>query len=325
MNFPIKSTGSQCTNFPLGKRYFFVTLWVNGFLCEPNDRVKIQANKPEEKSGYHVIKSIVIADEICKQTILLNPNLNAIIGGRSTGKSTLLQLIAYRVNPSIPDIKLFITDIPQNLIKIIWQDNEENIDRDIEFFPQNHMHKIASDKEKKNKLIQDIVEEKDDKNLIKNYYKFCNTNKSTLQTNLDDLFRLQADIDELTANLKEKGDESGLKKEIENLQSKIKDSYQDDSFSEDELKQYDEFKNEIIEFEQQLNKLEKDKNEIVVLKEEDLFDTSFGYKFNQLSELTTKAIQEIYENVKRTYSAPLAIGRFGIAIPTRRLWITEAR
>jgi hypothetical protein len=26
-----------------------------------------------------------------------------------------------------------------------------------------------------------------------------------------------------------------------------------------------------------------------------------------------------------TYSAPLAIGRFGIAIPTRRLWITEAR
>ncbi|KPA11754.1 DNA repair ATPase, partial [Candidatus Magnetomorum sp. HK-1] len=63
-------------------------------LCEPKDRVKIQANKPEEKSGYHVIKSIKIDSEICKQDILLNPNLNTIIGGRSTGKSTLLQLIA---------------------------------------------------------------------------------------------------------------------------------------------------------------------------------------------------------------------------------------
>ncbi|RLD13559.1 hypothetical protein DRI50_06915 [candidate division KSB1 bacterium] len=268
-------------------------------LCEPKDRVKIQANKPEEKSGYHVIKSIEITDEICNQKILLNPNLNTIIGGRSTGKSTLLQLIAHRVNPNIPDIMSFITDIPQDSIKIIWQDNEENKDRDIEFFPQNHMHKIASDKEKKNKLIQDIVEEKDDENLIKNYEKFCNNNKSTLQTNLDDLFKLQADIDELTENLKEKGDESGLKKEIENLQSKIKNSHQDDSFSEDELKQYEDLNQEIIKLEQKQNKLEKDKNEITGLKEEDLFDSSYAYKFNQLSELNSKDVQKIFEAVKQ--------------------------
>jgi hypothetical protein len=33
-------------------------------LCEPKDRVKIQATKPEEKSGYHVIKSIEIDSNI---------------------------------------------------------------------------------------------------------------------------------------------------------------------------------------------------------------------------------------------------------------------
>jgi hypothetical protein len=48
----------------------------------------IQANKPEEKSGYHIIKAVEIDSDICKQNILLNPNLNTIIGGRSTGKST---------------------------------------------------------------------------------------------------------------------------------------------------------------------------------------------------------------------------------------------
>ena len=268
-------------------------------LCEPEDRVKIQANKPEEKSGYHVIKSIEINDVICKQTILLTPNLNTIIGGRSTGKSTLLQLIAYRVNPNIADIKEFITNIPQDSIKITWQDNEENKDRDIEFFPQSHMYEIARDKKKKNKLIQEIVEEKDNKSLIRNYEKFCNNNKSTLQANIDDLFKLQNDLSELTTNLKEKGDESGLKKEIENLQKKIKDSHQDESFSEDELSKFEELRKEILELEQFQQKLEKDKNEIDNLKDDNLFDTSFGYKFNQLSELNFKAIQEIYDSVKQ--------------------------
>ncbi len=268
-------------------------------LCEPKDRVKIQANKPEEKSGYHVIKSIEIDHKICNQTILLNPNLNAIIGGRSTGKSTLLQIIAHRVNPRILDIKPFIKDISPDLIKIIWQDGEENKDRDIEFFPQSHMYEIARDKEKKNKLIQEIVEEKDKENLIGNYQKFCISNKSTLQTNIDDLFKLQADIDELNSTLKEKGDKSGLEKEIKNLQAKIQDSHKGEDFSEDDLNKFEELKKEMLEIEQFQKKLDKDKNEISILKEEDLFDSSFGYKFNQLSELNTKSIQEIFNAIRQ--------------------------
>lgn len=268
-------------------------------LCEPKDRVKIQANKPEEKSGYHVIKSIKIDAEICKQTVLLNSNLNTIIGGRSTGKSTLLLLIAHRVNPNIPGIKQFITGIPQESIKITWQDDEEDKDRDIEFFPQSHMYEIARDKGKKNELIREIVEEKDNKNLIRNYEKFCNNNKSILQTNIDDLFKLQNDLSGLTTTLKEKGDESGLKKEIESLQNRIKDSHKGDSFSEEELNKFEELRKEILQLEQLQQKLEKDKNEIAALKNEDFFDASFGYKFNQLSELNSKAIQEIFDSVKQ--------------------------
>ncbi|MCK4842050.1 MAG: hypothetical protein KAT04_09215 [Methylococcales bacterium] len=269
-------------------------------LCEPEDRVIIQANKPEEKSGYHVIKSVEIDSAISKQEILLNSNLNTIIGGRSTGKSTLLQLIAHRINPSIPEIKQFVSDIPQESVNIIWQDNEENKDRDIEFFPQNHMYNIASNKGKKNKLIQDIVEEKDEDSLIRNYENSCINNKSTLQNNIDDLFKLQTDIDELTSNLKEKGDKSGLEKEIENLQTKISDSHQGEDFSEDELKEFEILKKEIVELEQLQNTLENDKNEIAILEEADLFDTSFSYKLNQLSEINTKAIQEIFDSIKHS-------------------------
>jgi len=268
-------------------------------ICEPKDRVKIQANKPEEKSGYHVIKSITIDSKICKQKILLNSNLNTIIGGRSTGKSTLLQLIAHRINSSIPEIRKFIVDLPQEDIKITWQDDEENKDRDIEFFPQGHMYEIARDKDKKNKLIQSIVEAKDDKNLIVDYKRFCTNNRRIIQTNLDDLFKLQENIDDLTSTLKEKGDKSGIRIEIENLQNTIKDSQLDTSFSDDKLKRYEVLKEEVSKHEQLLSKLEEDKNEIVALKDEDLFNSSFAYKLNHLSELNSSDIQEIFDSVKQ--------------------------
>ena len=267
-------------------------------LCEPKDRVSIQANKPEEKSGYHVIKSIAIDSDICKQNVSLNPNLNTIVGGRSTGKSTLLQIIAYRINPRLSGVKPFISNIPQDSIKIVWQDDEENKDRDIEFFPQSHMYEIARNKEKKDRLIQDIVEDKDDKSLIKTYDNFCANNKSKLQKDLDDLFELQANINELAVALKEKGDESGLRKEIESLQGKIEESKKSESVTDEELKAYETLKQGIFQTEQLLKNQESDKAEINVLKGADLFDSSFLYKLNQLSELNSKEIQETFISVK---------------------------
>ena len=80
-------------------------------IYEPEERVKIQENKPEEKSGYQVIDRIEIYHQDFQEkkeekekkeeefkTIFLNPNLNTIIGGRSTGKSILLGAIAKKLN-----------------------------------------------------------------------------------------------------------------------------------------------------------------------------------------------------------------------------------
>lgn len=268
-------------------------------ICEPKDRVQIQPNKPEEKSGYHVIKSIEIDSEICKQKISFNPNLNTIIGGRSTGKSTLLQLIAYRVSPKISGIQQFIKSVPQEGIKITWQDGEENVARDIEFFPQSYMYDIARNDEQKNKLIQSIVEEKDNNGLIKDYEKFCDVNKTTIQSDLDNLFELQKSVDALTGDLKEKGDKEGLEKEIKNLESKIKSSQQDTKFQESELKKYECLKQEILDCERKIQESEKDKFEIFSLQNEELFDPSFIYKFNKLSSPYSKVIRSIFDSIKQ--------------------------
>jgi len=62
---------------------------------EPKERVKIQSTKPEEKAGYYVIDNVELNEnKFWNNTIYLNSNLNTIIGGRSTGKSTLLRCIS---------------------------------------------------------------------------------------------------------------------------------------------------------------------------------------------------------------------------------------
>ena len=64
-------------------------------IYEPDERVRIQTTMPDDKNIYQVIERVTLdEDGFWKGTILLNPNLNTLIGGRSTGKSTLLKAIA---------------------------------------------------------------------------------------------------------------------------------------------------------------------------------------------------------------------------------------
>ncbi len=65
-------------------------------IFEP-ERIKIQEQNPNTKEPYNVIKSVRFIDEsdrFTNEKIYLNPDLNTIIGGKSTGKSLLLHYIA---------------------------------------------------------------------------------------------------------------------------------------------------------------------------------------------------------------------------------------
>lgn len=128
-------------------------------LHEPETRVYIGLNRPEPKTDYEVIDRIEINHEnIGTNVLYLNPNLNAIIGGRSSGKSTLVQCIANKVAPS--SLK---NGAPENhvqeisdCIKIIWQDNKEDDTRSIDYFYQGHMfHKTHE--EGIESIVKDIL------------------------------------------------------------------------------------------------------------------------------------------------------------------------
>lgn len=85
-------------------------------LYEPEERVKIQQSIPDEKNLYQIIESITLdEDGFWQGTIHLNPNLNTIIGGRSTGKSSLLKAIAAKHDAMLVDEKDYIHHILKEL------------------------------------------------------------------------------------------------------------------------------------------------------------------------------------------------------------------
>lgn len=84
--------------------------WVKGevtweglkqILYEPEARVRVQSNSPESPKSFYTLKSIQVKDtqvnsalRIDDANIQFNPNLVAIIGGRGSGKTALLDLIS---------------------------------------------------------------------------------------------------------------------------------------------------------------------------------------------------------------------------------------
>ncbi len=311
LNLPPKPIlkGSDCHSFDdidkkLGKDFVWIKAdqifeGLRQTLYEPESRVKIQENKPDEKVGYQVIDSFKINSENIKQTIQFNTNLNTIIGGRSTGKSTLLQLLALKVNSNIEvKNKEFIEGMVEN-IDINWKDGAINKERDIEFFPQSHMHDIAREQDKKDELIEGIIKNTDEQQKIDIYRKFCITNKEEIQSDIDNLFKLKNDINNKNILLREKGDKDGLELEIKNITIAISATEKNNDFSDNERKNFEEVSKFLVESKQYINTLNEDKMHILSLKGELLFSPLVSYKFNELSDYSRPKIDAIFENVSK--------------------------
>lgn len=79
-------------------------------IYEPEVRVRIGELKPEEKAGYQVIDKVVINEnDFSNEPIKFNDKLTCIIGGKSTGKSLLLQNIARAIDNKQVEEKLYIS------------------------------------------------------------------------------------------------------------------------------------------------------------------------------------------------------------------------
>lgn len=278
-------------------------------IYEPKERVRIQANKPQEKAGYQAIDSITVThSDFAPIKIYLNQNLNTIIGGRSTGKSILLGAIAKKLN-SDKEVKFenddytnYVNQIVANL-KVVWKDNVENNDRNIEYFPQSYMHRLAKNANNDlDKLIEEIITQDEQKrNEIDNYDSFSKNNNTDIVSKINKLFQTASDLQKLKLSIKELGDETGISNEknkltaiLEALRSKIQISEEDLNTYKALIQQYNENLNNINSIENQILKLES-------LKEKSVSNDSLEFDFVNLVEPTKTSVSEIFKELKTQF------------------------
>lgn len=215
-------------------------------LYEP-DRVKIQEDKPDKKIGYEVIKSIKILNTnnvFTQNEIYFNSNLNSIIGGKSSGKSLLLYLLAKTVLSSekfdeISKYKNFVNydELPKGIeCEVLWEDgtvtklsSNEN-KRHIEYIPQLFLNNIAEDKKNElfNQTINDLLYKKNGyKGAIDLIYKSIDEKKISLTSEIEKYFTNESELTRLEIELTTLGDKNAIEtliysfyKELEELKSK---------------------------------------------------------------------------------------------------------
>ncbi len=172
-------------------------------IYEPEERVRIQTTIPDDKNIYQVIEQVSLdEDSFWKGTIFFNPNLNTIIGGRSTGKSTLLKAIA-----AIHDNKNVDNDdfVMKHLsgITVHWKDGTDQIGREIEYFKQSYMHDIAFNPSKTSELVESIIRNRDTSGILNEYYTHLNETSRKITECMFSLFQKTRELrerkEELTA------------------------------------------------------------------------------------------------------------------------------
>lgn len=270
-------------------------------LFEPEDRVKIQTTKPDEKNIYQVIDSIALdEDDFWHGKIFLNPNLNTIVGGRSTGKSSLLKAIAAKHGNKEVEEDDFIR---QHLdgVSIRWQDGNDQLGREIEYFRQSYMHDIAFDSEKTNRIVDSIIKDKDEAGLLKAYNEQLTEISKEISEGVFSIFQMQKDIVSIAKSLSEKGNKDGVTQQLNLLKSKAAELQKGSELTQEERMSFDAYLRQIQEKKKQIAEIDNDLGLLDKMKNVTPFDPTFKdkWQFNQLSfPLNQYDIDRLYNDLK---------------------------
>jgi hypothetical protein len=226
---------------------------------EPATRILLQDEKPDAKTEYNVISSVkFIGDSgslfFPEERIYINPNLNVIIGGKSSGKSLLLYHIAKSIDPAQVTEKLGIVgekefDLKSRVsgfdFEVTWADGVTNklsdpLDtklRQITYIPQMYINHLAELKGEKNlaDLIESILLQNDEfRQLKENYDKKIQQVNLDISNNINEIFIVKENYQSGFRELKAIGDKSAIETNIANINKEINDLKQKAGFTEEE-------------------------------------------------------------------------------------------
>lgn len=286
-------------------------------IYEPEDRVKIQELKPEEKKGYQLIDKIkFIDDSFIPDEILINQNLTTIIGGKSTGKSILLRNIAQTIDPVEVSKRLEEVNLPEyseqvSDFNVAWKDKQENkknennkVNKKIIYIPQSYLNRLVDKKEGKTSIddiIKNVLEQEEDVKIV--FSQLENKNRDiekSITQNIEDLFYKENDIKILSENIKKIGDKKGIETEIEKLKEEITELKKKSGMTENEVKEYDMLISKSVELKNKKELYQNDLTSLNDVKNQKIFTTPF---WGNLSENLQKILSSEFFGIKEKYQA----------------------
>lgn len=252
---------------------------------EPTGRVKIQELSPDDKASHNVIEKIVINNEnIANNVINFNPDLNVIIGGRSSGKSALLAGLASNLcgldEIQSEDYKKYIQNAFSKGMSVYFKgldtpyERQENSNERIEYFPQNKFSELAKNQKDFDEVVEKIVQKDPSYQLIEKYNNIDIPElRNKIRALLDKYRQLRSSINECQQYIKEKPTLKDLHAQQEELETKSK-TFGSEVISDSERALYDQKIKEKNDLTKNLGELEALKGALNSLQEDPMVDVS---------------------------------------------------
>ena len=220
-------------------------------------RVRIQKTSPHTKTPYQYIKHVRFTDRsgqalFSDQPVHFSPDLNAIIGGKSSGKSLLLYHMACAINASEVSEKMKISgqavygDLNSLDVDVTWGNGEvsslhDDETRPVTYIPQLYINHLAerSGQIQLNQLVEEILHQN-------NTFKVFAVGNAAqreasiraIKTRIDYLNELRKKYSECGKEMEKYGTEKAVSDEIHRQEERIAQLRKQASFTPEEEKQY---------------------------------------------------------------------------------------
>jgi len=319
-------------------------------LYEPADRVRIQALRPDIKNERFIISHLQYINSsnlFSSQKIYLNENLNAIIGGKSSGKSLLMFSAAKSIDPEQVNraskrlgFEGYKFDTTFNF-EVSWKNGEKDalVDSDlthklqkISYIPQLYINYLVekNNKEDLNGLIKNILLQDT------NFRVFFETTESAInevtieiEKLLSDYLQVRNKALEISKKSKELGKSASIQNGIQSIEVLIADGQKASTLNKTEFSEYNtladkkslieadikDFQGKNLVLERILNEVISSKKDLLGSKGEPFDFESKGKVDSILDELTSTTIDviTIRNKIEADYDILIANLRLEIA------------
>lgn len=226
-------------------------------LVEPGERVALAELKPDAKDDYRVIAAVTFeGDDNFPHRLLLNPNLNAIIGSRSSGKSALLAHIAHAVDPDYTVSQQMLasgvkeseagpaaghtwSSVESTVCQVEWADGS-NGGGQVVYIPQNWLYQIGRTPREVTHKIQPVVASH-----YPDYFRehqralsSIRDANATVDARVVRWFELSSEHDQITSKIKQIGEKKAIKSARDSITEQIESLRDANSLSSEDVEKY---------------------------------------------------------------------------------------